>query len=701
MSDFQNTDQRIAVVGYAGRFAGCEDLEAYWRAIVEGRSLTGLVPPDRWRQDELESVAGTGLEACAFGGFMPGARRPDWEFFGFPADERETADAQHGVLLEVAHEAVEDANVGFHTLTEGVTGVYVGIGNTDFDRRVCNRMDRLEARHGIGTSYSGASNRLSYVLNLTGPSLSVDTACASTLSALHLALQAFQVGEIDFAITGGVHTISRPEKHVTLARARVLSPSGETRTFCADADGYVRAEGCGVLVLARLDWARRMGLRPRAVLLSSSQRHSGLSNGLTAPSGVGQRRAILGALSSARLDGRQVGALEAHGTGTILGDQMEVAAAAQALRADPGAAPPLHVSTSKTVVGHAEAAGGAASLLKAVLMVERGVLPPARRGSPLSDRLSAMSDLVSMPTQAQAWDIPAGQRICGVNAFSFGGANAHVIVGGCEGGGQTDRAPRRSVISLSGQSPFAVDELLRRYLEAFSEQPRLAPQDVSRTLFSARKHLPFRRAFVLENVQDTAALENAFGAPFLAEQLFGRPEARPTRFTVEAEPAVLGRLTWPEAAAGGNAPGGDDDDRREGAQTAAPQVAALADWFRARGLPFDSDAPSPAVSAGDRGPVVLLKPTGPTRRHVRAARLVIGSDLVVESESARVVLGPCVDLLQIALQACAVFYEVGLEHRWQDFATAADAELARMPTYPFGHAMLATADLEPVWERAS
>ena len=319
----------IAVVGMGCRFPGDADgPEAFWRLLSQGVDAVREVPQDRWNIDDYYDPDPTapGKMNTRWGGFLEGVDEFDAEFFGISPREAIRVDPQHRLLLEVSWEALEDAGIVAGDIAQTKAGVYVGVIGNDYALMQSRDLLDVDVFSGTGCSHAILANRLSYVLNLNGPSITLDTACSSSLVTVHLACQSLRRREIDLALAGGVNLILSPEMTVTLTKAHMMAPDGRCNTFDASASGYVRGEGCGVVVLKRLSDAVAAHDRILALIRGSAVNHDGRSNGLSAPNGPAQEAVIRTALGEAGLEPRHIGYIEAHGTGTRLGDPIEIEA---------------------------------------------------------------------------------------------------------------------------------------------------------------------------------------------------------------------------------------------------------------------------------------------------------------------------------------------------------------------------------------
>ena len=421
----------IAIVGMACRLPGGVDSpRALWELLHAGVDAVGPVPRARWDADALyhPDPDHPGTSTGRRGAFLDRVDEFDPAFFGITPREAAAMDPQQRLALEVAWEALEDANIPPTSLRGGDTGVFVGVMSQDYGH-LSHAPEQIGPHTGSGTAPSVVAGRISHVLGLMGPTLVVDTACSSSLVAVHLACRALRAGECGLALAGGVSLMLSPVLQLIESRARMLAPDGRCKTFDAAADGIVRGEGCGLIALKRLDRALADGDPIRAVIRGTAVGHDGPSSGLTVPSADAQERLIRRALADAAVDPGAIGYVEAHGTGTALGDPIELESLRAVFRPDPGPAAPLLVGSLKTNFGHLEGAAGIAGLLKLVLALQHGTVPPhlhLRRPNP---RFAWSSGAIAVPTTATPWPRdPATPRLGGVSSFGFSGTNAHVCV---------------------------------------------------------------------------------------------------------------------------------------------------------------------------------------------------------------------------------------------------------------------------------
>jgi acyl transferase domain-containing protein len=350
----------IAIIGAGCRFPGSSNLEAFWDLLRSGSEAISEVPKERWDIDAFYDAepATPGKMNSRYGGFLEQVDQFDPGFFGISSREAERIDPQQRLVLEVAWEALENAAIVPANLSGSQTGVFIGCGNYDYGLLLSKNPSCISAYDGAGSTIGIAANRLSYLLNLRGPSLALETACSSSLVAVHLACRSLQNAETDLCIVGAVSLMLSPEQTIAYSQARMMAPDGRCKTFDALADGYVRGEGCGVVVLKRLRDAIGDRDRIQAIIRGSAINQDGLSNGLTAPNGPSQQAVIRQALHNAKVSPAQISYVEAHGTGTSLGDPIEIKSLKAVLMKGRNSDCPCWIGSVKTNIGHLEAAAG-------------------------------------------------------------------------------------------------------------------------------------------------------------------------------------------------------------------------------------------------------------------------------------------------------------------------------------------------------
>jgi acyl transferase domain-containing protein len=520
------TDEPIAIVAVSCRFPGAPDPEAFWEVLSGGVDAIREVPEDRFDIDEFydPDPETPGKTYTRFGGFLDGIDGFDPEFFGISPREAVWIEPQQRLMLEMAWEGLERAGYAPSTLRGSQTGIFVGVGANEYAHLLSSEaIDKIEPYFITGNALNAISGRVAFALGLEGPAVAVDTACSSALVAVHQACQALHSGDCDLALAGGVNVLLSPVTVIAASRARMLSPVGRCKTFDASADGYVRSEGCGILVLKRLSDAVRDGDRVCAVISSSAVNQDGASSGLTVPNGGAQQRLIGAALARAGLAGGDVDYLEAHGTGTPLGDPIEVQAAAAAYGASRDADRPLLMGSVKSNIGHLEAASGAAGLIKVVLSLQHEVLPQSLHFETPSPHIPWHSLPVRVVDKAIPWQADGRPRRAGVSSFGFTGTNAHVLIEEApaqaaspaeEGLADLEDAAaseslepvtheqRVNVLTLSGRSPEALVALAQRYEAWLKAHPDVDLADVCLTAGMGRSHFEHRAALVVDAVED-------------------------------------------------------------------------------------------------------------------------------------------------------------------------------------------------------
>ncbi len=488
----RRASEQIAIVGMGCRFpGGVDDPESYWRLLEEGRDAIGSLD-ERWQLIGSRPAE----EAPDWGGLLKEVDLFDAEFFGISPREAITLDPQHRLLLEVTWEALEDAGILPRALEGSQAGVFVGVCWTDYANAVREiRDDAKDAYAGTGNMPSVAAGRISYTLGLHGPCLTLDTACSSSLVTTHLACESLRRGECDIALAGGVNLLLSAETMTMMSRLQALSPQGRCRTFDASANGFVRGEGCGMLVLKRLSDAQRDGNRIWATIRGSAVNQDGRSNGLTAPNGAAQEALIRSALRAARLTPESVGYVEAHGTGTSLGDPIELEALRNVIGAPRGDSSRCFVGSVKTNLGHLEGAAGVAGLMKAVLTLSHGRIPKNLNFRTLNPRIQLAGSSLAIASEGAAWPRGEASRIAGVSSFGISGTNAHVILEE-RPAAMESTAPSRSaeLVVLSARTEGALRagaDRLRRHLDS---HPELPLGDVAHGLMTTRATMEHRLA---------------------------------------------------------------------------------------------------------------------------------------------------------------------------------------------------------------
>ncbi len=513
----------IAIIGIGCRFPGANEPEAFWQMLQDGVDAITEVPSDRWDVDAFydSDPATPGKMSTRWGGFMEHVDQFEPSFFGISPREAERIDPQQRLVLEVAWEALENAGLVPEKLAGSQTGVFIGISSPEYGHVVSYRdLYRINLYNGPGSAPSIAPGRLSYVLNLRGPSVAIDTACSSSLVSLHLACQSLRSGESNLCFVGGANLLLSPLPSITLSQAGAMAADGRCKTFDDRADGYVRSEGCGVIVLKRLSDALQDEDNILAIVRGSAVNQDGFRNGLTAPNGHAQQEVIRQALANARVAPAQISYVEAQGTGTSLGDAIEIKSLKAVLMHDRSPEQPCWIGSVKTNIGHLEAASGIASLIKVVLSLQHKTIPPHLHLKQLNRYISLGETQFNIPTECQIWDAGRERRLAGVSAFSFSGTNCHVIL---------EEAPVSAAIAgdierplhlltLRAKSENALRELACLYKFYLKSHPETPLTDVCFTANTGRSHFDHRLAVIAES---TVQLQGVLGAFSVGRQTAG------------------------------------------------------------------------------------------------------------------------------------------------------------------------------------
>src|SRR6478672_6213401 len=444
----------VAVVGIGCRFPGdVAGPEGYWRLLVDAVDAITEVPADRWDANAFydPDPLTPGRMTTKWGGFVSDISRFDADFFGITPREAAAMDPQQRMLLEVAWEALEHAGIPPDALSGSRTGVMMGVYYNEYQSLSAQSPEMVSAYTGTGNAHSVTVGRIAYLLGLRGPAVAVDTACSSSLVAVHLACQSLRLRETDLALAGGVQLSLSPFTGIALSKWSALSPQGRCRAFDAGADGFVRGEGAGVVVLKRLADAQRDGDRVLAVVRGSAINQDGRSNGMTAPNAMAQRDVITDALRAGDVAADTVHYVETHGTGTVLGDPIEF----EALAATYGnGQAPCALGAVKTNLGHLEAAAGVAGFIKAVMVVGHETIPSNRHFARWNSAIDPSSTRFYVPTENTPWPTDGGMRRAGVSSFGLGGTNAHVVLEQApEPAPMASAQPGVTTLVVSGKTP--------------------------------------------------------------------------------------------------------------------------------------------------------------------------------------------------------------------------------------------------------
>ncbi|MBO0803111.1 MAG: SDR family NAD(P)-dependent oxidoreductase [Nocardiopsaceae bacterium] len=533
-------DHAIAVVGMACRFPHAAGVEQFWSRLSEGHDAIEQIPRSRFDIDEFYDPrpGAPGKIVSRWGGFLDGIDQFDSGFFGISPREADRMDPQQRLLMEAAHEAIEDAGITRDDLAGSATGVFVGsIANNYWE--ILSRAGVLDTHANSGTALSILSGRLSYFFDLHGPSLTIDTACSSSLSAVHLACHSLRRGESSLALAGGTNIILSPEESITFSSGKMLSPGGRCKFASADADGFVRSEGVGVLVLKRLADAIADGDAIRAVVLGSATVNDGQSaSGMMAPDQAAQERVLAAACADAGVGTGEVDYIEAHGTGTGVGDPAELNAIAAVFGPGRPAERPLLVGSVKTNIGHTEGAAGIAGVIKAVLCLEHGTIPPSLHVGELTPAVDWDSAGIRVPRELVKLPAVGRPAVAGVSSFGISGTNVHVVLGQyapepeAEPAGPAEGEPRPRLLALSAHHPGALRDLAERYarfLEPGSGGGWKPLRDICYSAAARRQHHEYRLTAIGETHEEIAARLRAFGAGEAAPYLRTADDVYPRR----------------------------------------------------------------------------------------------------------------------------------------------------------------------------
>ncbi|WP_017660867.1 type I polyketide synthase [Baaleninema simplex] len=480
----------IAIVGMGCRFpGGVTDPESFWNLLSQGKNAVGEIP-ERRRQLLGRSQPGYPQR----GGFLDRIDEFDPDFFGISPREAATMDPQQRLLLEVSWETLENAGIAPSRLMDSQTGVFLGISLNEFLKSsLFGDEAGIDIYSATGNALSIAAGRIAHWLGVRGPALAVDTACSSSLVAVHLACQSLRLGECRLGVAGGIYLMMAPQTTLAMAKLNALSPDGYCKTFDASADGYGRGEGCGAIALKRLSDAQSDGDRILAVIRGSAVNHDGRSSGLTVPNGTAQQAVVRSALQNARVNPQDIQYIEAHGTGTPLGDPIEVRSLSAVLGEN--RQQPFAIGSVKTNIGHLEAAAGIAGLMKVVLAMQQGEIPQHLHFQQLNDRIDRTH--ITVPTERTPWIANRdGTRLAGISAFGFSGTNAHVIL---ESAPEPSKSPKPArspqLLCLSAKSQRALQQRVTDLAEYLRDRPELELAEICVTENAGRSHFSHRLAF--------------------------------------------------------------------------------------------------------------------------------------------------------------------------------------------------------------
>ncbi|WP_198027791.1 beta-ketoacyl synthase N-terminal-like domain-containing protein, partial [Paenibacillus forsythiae] len=519
MMKYKPTD--IAIIGMACRFPEAANADEFWQNLINGRSSIREIPEERWKwQDYWGNPQSEGnFTNSKWGGFLSDVAAFDPAFFGFSAREAEIMDPQQRLALELSWSCLEDAGLRPSSLSGDKVGVFMGVFNHDYKELQERRSQNIETYYSTGTASSVIANRISHIFNFRGPSIAIDSSCSSSLYAIHLAMNSLNSAECSLALAGGVNLILTPTRHIAFSKAGMMSPNGSCKTFDDLADGYVRSEGAGVILLKPLDKALQEGDRILGILKGSAINHGGKMHTLTYPNPDAQAEVIVEAIKNAGVGIRTISYMEAHGTGTPKGDPLEIKGLLNAFdilareEGESGQTGYCGLGSAKTNIGHTESAAGVAGVVKVLLSMQNKHLPGLRNFNQLNHRISLEDSpfyIVDRPQEWKSYIEADGQYAplrAGVSSFGFGGTNAHVILEEAPAPlnwpAEEERKYTFYMIPLSAKTKkqlMSKMEDLAVWLSDKGNNCRL--QDISWTLLVGREHFDFRAAFVVNDVAD-------------------------------------------------------------------------------------------------------------------------------------------------------------------------------------------------------
>ncbi|MEI2580370.1 SDR family NAD(P)-dependent oxidoreductase [Scytonema sp. PRP1] len=500
----------IAIIGIGCRFPGAENPEGFWQLLHGGVDAITEVPSSRWNLETFyeQDTEKPEKMSIRWGGFLKQVDLFDPQFFAIAPREAVSIDPQQRLLLEVAWEALEDSGQIPEHLAGKPTGVFIGVSSFDYYELLIGNPSNIDAYAATGNTNCIAANRISYIFGFTGPSIAIDTACSSSLVAVHLACQSLWSGECSLALAGGVHVMLSPWVTVGFAKGGFLAPDGRCKTFDARANGYVRSEGAGMVVLKTLSQALADGDRIYAVIQGSAVNQDGRSNGLTAPNPKAQEAVLREAYFKAGVSPGQIQYIEAHGTGTKLGDPIEMKALGKVLAEGRPQGSYCKVGSVKTNIGHLEAAAGIAGLIKVALSLKHRQIPPSLHFQKPNPYIPFDKLPLRVQQTLSPWPQATGLALAGVSSFGFGGTNAHVVLAEAPLESQNSKAKSQKkeaierqlhLLTLSAKSEKALLEMAQSYQEFLLKHPEVSLADVCFTANTGRSHFDYRLAIIAES----------------------------------------------------------------------------------------------------------------------------------------------------------------------------------------------------------
>ena len=497
----------VAIIGMAGRFPGAANVEQFWHNIVAATPAITEIPDERWQLDEYyhPHPATPGKTHCRWGSFLADADKFDPMFFGISVNKAALLDPQQRLMLQTAWHAIEDAGYAGR-LSASNTGVYIGICNNEYIHASGRKVGSGGSHVAAGNTLSAVANRISYCFDLHGPSMAIDTACSSSLFAIYHAYYSLLHGKCDYALVGGVNLTLSPGTHIVFSKAGVLSADGHCRPFDDNANGYLRGEGVAAVLLKRLDKAIADHDNIHAVIRGVAVNHSGKTNGFNTPSAIGQKEVILQAYRDSGIELSTVSYIEAHGTGTPLGDSIEFRALVNAFREQTSSKGWCALGSIKGNLGHQEAAAGISAIIKVVLALKHRQIPPHANFHKPSRKIDLVQSPFFISTRPGYWPDGPTPRRAGVNSFGFGGANAHVILEQAPQLAATTLPPKQPpLLVISARYKQGLLSLLQALQISLENRPDLALDDICATLAQGRDHYHYRAAIGGRDRQEVQA----------------------------------------------------------------------------------------------------------------------------------------------------------------------------------------------------
>ncbi len=547
--------EKIAIVGIGCCFpGGANDPDSYWSLICNGEDAISEIPLERWGWEDFYSkdLAASGKTNSKWGGFLQDVdiRDIDYSFFGLSPNEASALDPQQRLLLEVSWKTFESACICPSTLKNKPVGVFIGITTNDcLGQQIwSNQTDSIDLYSGLGGMGCSASGRLSYFYGFEGPSLSIDTACSSSLVAFHYACQSLRNGECDVALAGGVNCLLSPNPYIYLSKLGVLSPTGRCKAFDASADGYVRSEGCGVVLLKRIPDAMNDNNRIFAVSPASSVNHGGFGSSFTSPKQDAQVQLIQDALRKADLQPDQIDYIETHGTGNPLGDAAELHALEEVFSHNNNHEKSLLIGSAKTVIGHLEAGAGMAGMIKTILALQHETIPPNLHFNNPVDAVEWDKVPFRVPQEAVSWPAQDKIRYAGISSFGITGTNAHVILEDFNAESHTmkneDKSAQQqysdsnaglSILPISAKSKEALIDLAQAYKSRICDSLECI-SDLGYAASMGRTHFPIRKFFSGKNINDISGQLDRF----ICEPIFNKTTKLNGCFIIEGAANLTG-----------------------------------------------------------------------------------------------------------------------------------------------------------------